>query len=158
MPKPFPPILFLDLVEDSSLRTLFGNWELFAKVTFLLSANKKFHYSSKGETMKIQYSYMFSLYKKILIKNWNTEYMCEIVKKLNNFIFSKGSRTTDSMLDEEDFTAAMDCALAGVTEGKESTMQPRLPQSITEDVMDETVANVEANRDGHRANSPLTDC
>ncbi|KAG1888072.1 hypothetical protein F4604DRAFT_1915973 [Suillus subluteus] len=155
MPKPFPPILFLNLVEDLSLRTLFGNWELFGKVIFLLSADKEFRYSSKGETMKIQYNYMFSSYKKILIKNWNTEYTCEIVKKLNNFIFSKGLRTTDSMSDEEDFTAAMDCALAGVTEGEESTAQPESPQSITEDVMDETVGDVEANRDGQRANSPL---
>ncbi|KAG1889465.1 hypothetical protein F4604DRAFT_1915338 [Suillus subluteus] len=200
MPKPFPPILFPNLVEDSSLRTLFGNWELFGKiirvllwgengltalraggpprngnkweatsltpgllawagvvVIFLLSADKEFRYSSKGETMKIQYNYMFSSYKKILIKNWNTEYTHKIVKKLNNFIFSKGPRTTDSMSDEEDFTVAMDRALAGVTEGEDSTAQPEPPQSVTEDVMDETVGDVEANGDGQRANSPLTE-
>lgn len=36
MPKPFPPILFPNLVEDTSLRTLFGNWEVFAKVCLLI--------------------------------------------------------------------------------------------------------------------------
>ncbi|KAG2068364.1 hypothetical protein BDR04DRAFT_1158034 [Suillus decipiens] len=84
-PKPFPPILFPNLVEDASLKTIFGNWEVFGKIIsggpphngnkweitsltpgllawaaviaiFLLSANKEFHYSGKGETMKIQYS------------------------------------------------------------------------------------------------------
>lgn len=107
--------------------------------------------------MKIQYNYMFSSYKKVLIKNWNTEYMRDIVKMLNNFIFSKGLRTADSMSDKEDFTAAMDRALAGVTEGEESTAQPEPPRSVTEDIMDETVADVEVNRDGHRASSPLTE-
>ncbi|KAG2064032.1 hypothetical protein BDR04DRAFT_986544, partial [Suillus decipiens] len=62
-------------------------------VIFLLSANKKFCYSGKGKTIKIQYNYMFSSYKKILIKNWNTEHTHNIVKKLNSFVFSKGSRT-----------------------------------------------------------------
>ncbi|KAG2111575.1 uncharacterized protein F5147DRAFT_771717 [Suillus discolor] len=198
MPKPFPPILFPNLVEDTSLRTLFGNWEVFAKIIqillwgengltalraggpprngnkwevtsltpgllawagvvaiFLLSADKEFHYSGKGETTKIQYNYMFSSYKKVLIKNWNMEYTRNIVKMLNNFIFSKGLRMADSMSDEEDFTAAMDHALVGVTEGEESTAQPEPPRSITEDIMDETVADVEVNRDGHRASSPL---
>lgn len=32
MPKPFPPILFLNLIEDPSLKTVFGNWEPFGKV------------------------------------------------------------------------------------------------------------------------------
>jgi len=32
MPKPFPPVLFPNLVEDPSLKTVFGNWELFGKV------------------------------------------------------------------------------------------------------------------------------
>ncbi|KAG2160201.1 uncharacterized protein EDB93DRAFT_1059645, partial [Suillus bovinus] len=173
MPKPFPPILFPNLIEDPSLKTVFGNWEPFSKairillwgengltalraggplrngnrwevtsltpgllvwvgvvvsfcvseeshlmcfcqVVFLLSANKEFRYSGKGEMMKIQYSYMFTSYKKILVKNWNTEYTRDIVKKLNNYVFSRGSRTTNSMSDEEDFTAAMDRALAGV--------------------------------------------
>ncbi|KAG0703024.1 hypothetical protein DFH29DRAFT_998811 [Suillus ampliporus] len=190
-PKPFPPILFPNLIEDASLKTLFGNWEVFGKVIrieghratgnkwevtsltpgllawaavvviFLLSADKEFRYSGKGETTKIQYSYMFSSYKKILIKNWNTEYTRDVVKKLNNFIFTKGLRMTDSMSDEEDFTAAMDHALAGVTEGEESTMQPEpLPvteEPVTEDVMDETVADAEPSRDRSRANSPLTE-
>jgi hypothetical protein len=31
-PKPFPPILFPNLVEDASLKTIFGNWEVFGKV------------------------------------------------------------------------------------------------------------------------------
>ncbi|KAG1865763.1 hypothetical protein DFJ58DRAFT_630961, partial [Suillus subalutaceus] len=161
MPKPFPPVLFPNLVEDPSLKTVFGNWELFGKairillwgengltalraggpprngnrwevtsltpgllawvgvvvsfcVIFLLSADKEFRYSGKGEMTKIQYSYMFTSYKKILVKNWNTEYTRDIVKKLNNYVFSRGLRTTNSMSDEEDFTAAMDRALAGV--------------------------------------------
>ncbi|KAG1818100.1 uncharacterized protein BJ212DRAFT_1479925 [Suillus subaureus] len=164
MPKPFPPILFPNLIEDPSLKTVFGNWELFGKamwillwggngltalqaggplrngnrwevtslmpgllawvgivVVFLLSADKEFCYSGKGKMMKIQYSYMFTSYKKILVKNWNTEYTHDIVKKLN----------------EEDFTAAMDRALA-------------------EDIMDETVADAKANRERLRPNSPLT--
>ncbi|KAG2158729.1 uncharacterized protein EDB93DRAFT_1100361 [Suillus bovinus] len=175
MPKPFPPILFPNLIEDPSLKMVFGNWEPFGKairillwgengltalraggpprngnrwevtsltpgllawvgvvVVFLLSADKEFRYSSKGEMTKIQYSYMFTSYKKILVKNWNTEYTRDIVKKLNNYVFSR---------DEEDFTAAMDRALAGVTE---------------EDIMDETVADAEANRERPRPSSPLT--
>ncbi|KAG2145633.1 hypothetical protein BD769DRAFT_1660731 [Suillus cothurnatus] len=176
-PKPFPPILFPNLVKDASLKMIFGNWEVFGKIihivlwgetgltalraggppcngnkweitsltpgllawaaviaTFLLSADKEFHYSSKGETTKIQYSYMFSSYKKIIIKNWTTEYMHDIVKALNN---------------EEDFTAAMDRALAGITEGEENT--------VVQDMMDETVADDECSRDRSRANSPLTE-
>jgi hypothetical protein len=31
-PKPFPPILFPNLVEDASLKMIFGNWEVFRKV------------------------------------------------------------------------------------------------------------------------------
>ncbi|KAG1808412.1 uncharacterized protein BJ212DRAFT_1485044 [Suillus subaureus] len=135
MPKPFLSILFPNLVEDPLLKTVFGNLEIFGKVIFLLSADKEFHYSGKGETMKTHYNYMFSSYKKILVKNWNTEYMCDIVKKLNNFIFSKGSRTTNSTLDKEDFTAAMDHALAGVVEGEASTAWP---EPVIEDIMDET--------------------
>jgi hypothetical protein len=54
----------------------------FRQAIFLLSANKEFHYSSKGETTKIQYSYMFSSYKKIIIENWTMEYTCDIVKAL----------------------------------------------------------------------------
>ncbi|KAG2155789.1 uncharacterized protein EDB93DRAFT_1247438 [Suillus bovinus] len=196
MPKPFPPILFPNLVEDPSLKTVFGNWEPFGKairillwgengltalraggpprngnrwevtsftpgllawvgvvVVFLLSADKEFRYSSKGEMTKIQYSYMFTSYKKILVKNWNTEYTRDIVKKLNNYVFSRGSRTTNSMSDEEDFTAAMDRALAGVTEGEVRTAQP---EPLTEDIMDETVADAEANRERPRPSSPLT--
>ncbi|KAG1721426.1 uncharacterized protein EDB91DRAFT_1256520 [Suillus paluster] len=168
-PKPFPPILFPNPVEDASLKTLFGNWEIFGKaiwivlwgenwltalraggppcnghkwgvtsltpgllswvavvVIFLLSADNEFRYSGKGETTKIQYNYMFSSYKKILIKNWTTEYTCDIVKKLNNFIFTHGSRAASSMSDDKDFTAAMDRALVGVTEGEESVVQPDL--------------------------------
>lgn len=30
--KTFPPVLFQDLKEDQSLKTVFGNWELLAKV------------------------------------------------------------------------------------------------------------------------------
>lgn len=121
----------------------------FCQVIFLLSANKEFHYSSKGETTKIQYSYMFSSYKKIIIKNWNTEYTRDIMKALNSFIFTKGSRMVDSMSDKEDFTAAMDHALAGITEGEENT--------VVHDMMDETVADDECSRDRSRANSPLTE-
>ncbi|KAG1731407.1 hypothetical protein EDB19DRAFT_1912530 [Suillus lakei] len=176
MPKPFPPVLFPNLVEDPSLKTVFGNWELFGKairillwevtsltpgllawvgvvVVFLLSADKEFRYSGKGEMTKIQYSYMFTSYKKILVKNWNTEYTCDIVKKLNNYVFSRGLRTTNSMSDEEDFTVAMDRALAGVTEGEVPTAQP---EPLTEDIMDETVADAEANRERPRPSSPLT--
>jgi hypothetical protein len=121
----------------------------FRQAIFLLSADKEFRYSGKGETMKIQYSYMFSSYKKIIIKNWTTEYTRDIVKALNSFIFTKGSRTVDSMSDEEDFTAAMDRALAGITEGEENT--------VVQDMMDETVADDECSRDRSRANSPLTE-
>lgn len=125
----------------------------FCQVVFLLSADKEFRYSGKGEMTKIQYSYMFTSYKKILVKNWNTEYTRDIVKKLNNYVFSRGSRTTNSMSDEEDFTAAMDRALAGVTEGEVRTAQP---EPLTEDIMDETVADAEANRERPRPSSPLT--
>jgi hypothetical protein len=31
-PKPFLPILFPNLIEDASLKTVFGNWEVFGKV------------------------------------------------------------------------------------------------------------------------------
>ncbi|KAG2050829.1 hypothetical protein BDR06DRAFT_974253 [Suillus hirtellus] len=109
-------------------------------VIFLLSANKEFCYSGKGKTTKVQYSYMFSLYKKIIIKNWTTEYTHDIMKALNIFIFIK---------DEEDFMAAMDCALAGITEGEENTM--------IQDMMDETVADDEHSADRSRANTPLTE-
>ncbi|KAG2058241.1 hypothetical protein BDR06DRAFT_1004453 [Suillus hirtellus] len=94
--KPFPPILFPNLIEDASLKTIFRNWEVFGKIIhivlwgetgltvlragrpphsgnkweitsltpgllawaaviaiFLLSADKEFCYSSKGETTKI---------------------------------------------------------------------------------------------------------
>ncbi|KAG2355121.1 hypothetical protein BDR07DRAFT_1493624 [Suillus spraguei] len=135
MPKPFLPILFPNLVEDPLLKTVFGNWEIFGKVIFLLSANKEFRYSSKGETTKIHYNHMFSSYKKILVKNWNTEYIM-----------------TNSTSDEEDFTAAMDHALAGVVEGEASTARP---EPVIEDIMDKMVADVEANRDTLRPNSPL---
>ncbi|KAG2085766.1 hypothetical protein BD769DRAFT_1374070 [Suillus cothurnatus] len=191
-PKPFPPILFPNLVKDTSLKTIFGNWEVFGKIIrivlwgetsltalraggpprngnkweitsltpgllawaaviaiFLLSADKEFCYSSKGETTKIQYSYMFSSYKKIIIKGWTTEYTCDTVKALNSFIFTKGLRTVNSMSDEEDFTAAMDRALAGITKGEENT--------VVQDTMDETVADDECSRDRSRANSPLTE-
>ncbi|KAG2040590.1 hypothetical protein BDR03DRAFT_979849 [Suillus americanus] len=194
-PKPFPPILFPNLIEDVSLKTVFGNWEVFGKVIrivlwgengltplraggpprngnkwevtsltpsllawaavvviFLLSANKEFRYSGKGEITKIQYSYMFSSYKKIIIKNWNTQYTRDIVKKLNTLIFTQTSRTTNSVSDEEDFTAAMDRALAGVTEGEDSITQPE-----PADVMDETIADAEPSRGRSRANSPLTE-
>ncbi|KAG2029177.1 hypothetical protein BDR03DRAFT_1018779 [Suillus americanus] len=160
IPKPFPPILFPNLVEDLLLKTVFGGpprngnrWEVTSLtpgllawagvvVIFLLSADKEFCYSGKCETTKI------------LVKNWNTEYTCDIVKKLNNFIFSKGSRMTNSTSDEEDFTAAMDRALAGVVEGEASTARP---EPVIEDIMDEMVADVEANRDTLIPNSPLTE-
>jgi hypothetical protein len=103
--------------------------------------------------MKIQYSYMFTSYKKILVKNWNMEYTHDIVKKLNNYVFSRGSRTTNSMSDEEDFTTAMDHTLAGVTEGKVHTAQP---EPLIEDIMDEMVSDAEANRERLRPSSPLT--
>ncbi|KAG2156529.1 uncharacterized protein EDB93DRAFT_1101423 [Suillus bovinus] len=184
--KPFPPVLFPNLVEDASLKTIFGNWQVFGKiihivpwggppcngnkweitsltpgllawaavvVIFLLSADKEFHYSGKGETTRIQYSYMFSLYKKIIIKNWNTEYTRDIMKELNSFIFTKGSRMVDSMSDEEDFTAVMDHALAGITEGEENAVIHELIQ----DMMDETVADDEHSGGRSRANSALTE-
>jgi hypothetical protein len=53
------------------------------------------------------------------------------------------------MLDEEDFTAAMDCALAGITKGEENT--------VVQDMMDERVTDDECSRDRSRANSPLTE-
>lgn len=31
-PKPFSPILLPNLVKDASLKTIFGNWEVFRKV------------------------------------------------------------------------------------------------------------------------------
>jgi hypothetical protein len=95
---------------------------------------------------------MFSSYKKIIIKNWNTQYMRDIVKKLNTFIFTQTSRMTNSVSDEEDFTAAMDRALAGVTEGEDSIMQDE-----PVDVMDETIADAEPSRGRSRANSLLTE-
>jgi FtsZ-binding cell division protein ZapB len=33
-PKPFPPVLFANLLEDTSLKTIFGNWEVFVKVRY----------------------------------------------------------------------------------------------------------------------------
>ncbi|KAG2345159.1 hypothetical protein BDR05DRAFT_989001 [Suillus weaverae] len=36
MPKPFPPILFPNLVEDPLLKTVFGNWEIFGKAIQIL--------------------------------------------------------------------------------------------------------------------------
>jgi hypothetical protein len=81
------------------------------------------------------------------------EYTCNIVKKLNNYVFSRGLRTTNLMSDEENFTTAIDCALAGVTEGKVHTAQP---EPLIEDIMDEMVSDAEANRERSRPSSPLT--
>jgi hypothetical protein len=57
------------------------------------------------------------------------------------------------MSDEEDFTTAMDHALAGVTEGEVHTAQP---EPLIEDIMDETVSDAKANRERLRPSSPLT--
>jgi hypothetical protein len=35
--KTFPPVLFPNLKEDKSLKTVFGNWELLARVSLALS-------------------------------------------------------------------------------------------------------------------------
>ncbi|KIK35242.1 hypothetical protein CY34DRAFT_53149, partial [Suillus luteus UH-Slu-Lm8-n1] len=45
----FPPVLFLSLIEDKSLKTVFGNWELLAQILkALLHGVASLHQESSG--------------------------------------------------------------------------------------------------------------
>ncbi|KAG1851628.1 hypothetical protein DFJ58DRAFT_728848 [Suillus subalutaceus] len=93
--KTFPLVLFLGMQEDPTLKTVFGNWKLLAKILkaalrgvtllhqkttgsivwaaiiaiFLLSLDTEFQKSGTGKSSSINYKDLFFHYKKLLLTN-----------------------------------------------------------------------------------------
>ncbi|KAG2746425.1 hypothetical protein P692DRAFT_20739902 [Suillus brevipes Sb2] len=156
--KTFPPVLFPELKEDRSLKTVFGNWLLLARILkaslrgitslhhassgggahtncmkwsvrqvtpgciawaavlaiFLLSPDTEFSSTGIGKRSTISYKDLFFTYKKVLVTKWKTKRIVQIVTNINHYIFKA---TRPSALDSavhEDFTNAIDRALAAL--------------------------------------------
>ncbi|KAG2140006.1 hypothetical protein BD769DRAFT_1325765, partial [Suillus cothurnatus] len=161
--KTFPPVLFPELKEDRSLKTVFGNWLLLvilkaslrgitslhhasSEVTpgciawaavlvsypyyhlssigshahallqtiFLLSPDTEFSSTGIGKRSTISYKDLFFTYKKVLVTKWKTKHIVQIVTNINHYIFKAAQPSALDSAVHEDFTNAIDRALAAL--------------------------------------------
>ncbi|KAH7904685.1 hypothetical protein BJ138DRAFT_1236247, partial [Hygrophoropsis aurantiaca] len=165
----FPPILFPNLRWNASLKNIFGNWEVFAKIAkavlfgktslahgntrssggpkpngkiwgvvsctpglfawcciiaiFLVSPDKGLTRDLKlGMQSKMNYPSMFYNYKKLLIRSWDTPRLRNIISKFNTFVFGASGPLFRDDGATEDFSMAMETAMAALDmdQGSES--------------------------------------
>ncbi|KAH7907463.1 hypothetical protein BJ138DRAFT_974510, partial [Hygrophoropsis aurantiaca] len=165
----FPPILFPNLRWNASLKNIFGNWEVFAKIAkavlfgktsltrgntgssggpkpngkiwgvvsctpglfawccimaiFLVSPDKGFTRDLRvGTQSKMNYPSMFYNYKKLLIRSWDTPRLRDIISKFNAFVFGVSGSVFRDDGATEDFSMAMETAMAALDmdQGSES--------------------------------------
>ncbi|KAG2064716.1 hypothetical protein BDR04DRAFT_1162244 [Suillus decipiens] len=109
--KIFLPLLFPGLQEDMSLKTLFGNWILFAKTIFLLSPDPEFPGSGVGKSSMINYKDLFFQYKKMLITKWDTRCIKNIITSIDNYIFDAVKFSTLNPASGKDFSVEIDHAM-----------------------------------------------
>ncbi|KAG2036471.1 hypothetical protein BDR03DRAFT_1011621 [Suillus americanus] len=133
----FPPVLFPNLIEDKSLKTVFGNWALLAHILkvalrddicqvtagsmawaavitiFFLSPDTEFSGSGVGMKSNINYKELFYNYKRVLVTKWKSKCIEEIVAKINNYVFG-AARTSTIDADHEDHTDAINRAMAAL--------------------------------------------
>ncbi|KAG1883065.1 hypothetical protein F4604DRAFT_1920958 [Suillus subluteus] len=137
----FPPVLFPDLIEDKSLKTIFRNWKLPVQIlkaalcgvtslhqgtshgggTHTNSQKWDVHQVTPGSIAWA--SIMFSgssigkksniNYKKVLMMKWKSKRIKEIVTKLNTYIFG-ATQTATINADHEDLSEAISRAMAAL--------------------------------------------
>ncbi|KAG1775261.1 hypothetical protein EV702DRAFT_928743, partial [Suillus placidus] len=155
--KIFPPVLFPGLKDDKSLKTVFGNWELLARILkaslhgitslqgssgsgthtnslkwsvqqvtpgsiawvaviaiFLMSPDTEFLSTGIGKKSNINYKNLFFHYKKILVIKWTMKCIVAIVANINQYIFKAAKVLALKGAEQEDFTDAIDRALAAL--------------------------------------------
>ncbi|KAG1899160.1 uncharacterized protein F5891DRAFT_981248 [Suillus fuscotomentosus] len=122
--KTFPPVLFPELKEDRSLKTVFRNWQLLVQVTlgsiawaavlaiFLLSPDTEFSSAGIVKRSTISYKNLFFTYKKVLVTKWKTKCIVQIVSNINNYIFKAARPLALDSAVHEDFMDVIDHALA----------------------------------------------
>ncbi|KAG2144053.1 hypothetical protein BD769DRAFT_1661475 [Suillus cothurnatus] len=112
--KTFPLVLFLRMQEDPSLKTVFRNWELLAKILkfalhgkwnfehvtpgciawaavisiFLLLPDTEIQKSGLGKSSGINYKDLFFHYKKLLLTKWDSHHIQNIVQNVNQDILA----------------------------------------------------------------------
>ncbi|KAG1725031.1 hypothetical protein EDB19DRAFT_1833934 [Suillus lakei] len=118
--KIFPSLLFPGLQEDTTCKTVFGNWILFAKAIFLLSPDSEFPGSGVGKSLTISYKDLFFQYKKMLITKWDTRCIKNIMASINNHIFGATKLSTLNPTGGEDFSDEIDRAMLALDMSSDS--------------------------------------
>ncbi|KAG1735008.1 hypothetical protein EDB19DRAFT_1910854 [Suillus lakei] len=125
--KTFPPVLFLGMQEDPTLKTVFGNWELLAKILkaalrgvtllhqettgsiawaaiiaiFLLSPDTEFQKSGTGKSSGINYKDLFFHYKKLLLTKWDSCCIQTIVQNIDREVFGSAKSSASAATQED---------------------------------------------------------
>lgn len=81
---------------------------------FLLLPDTEFSSSGIGKKSNINYKNLFFHYKKVLVTKWTTRRIIAIVTNINCYIFSATKVSAVESVEQEDYTDAIDCALAAL--------------------------------------------
>ncbi|KAG1888881.1 uncharacterized protein F5891DRAFT_921186, partial [Suillus fuscotomentosus] len=81
---------------------------------FLLSPDTEFSSAGIGKRSTISYKDLFFTYKKVLVTKWKTKRIVHIVSNINNYIFKAARPSALDSAVHEDFTDAIDRALAAL--------------------------------------------
>jgi hypothetical protein len=81
---------------------------------FLLSPDTEFSSTGIGKRSTISYKDLFFTYKKVLVTKWKTKRIVQIVTNINHYIFKAARPSALDSAVHEDFTNAIDRALAAL--------------------------------------------
>lgn len=81
---------------------------------FLLSPDTEFSSTGIGKRSTISYKDLFFTYKKVLVTKWKTKHIVQIVTNINHYIFKAARPSALDSAVHEDFTNAIDRALAAL--------------------------------------------
>ncbi|KAG2122164.1 hypothetical protein BD769DRAFT_1670973 [Suillus cothurnatus] len=134
----FPLVLFPNLIEDKSLKTVFGNWALLAQILkAALRGVTSLHQGSshgggahtnsqkwdilkshqdrwRGQPLLQYFSSRLTLsFLRVLVTKWKSKRIEEIVAKINNYVFG-AARTSTIDTNHEDHTDAINRAMAAL--------------------------------------------
>ncbi|KAH7920930.1 hypothetical protein BV22DRAFT_1132700 [Leucogyrophana mollusca] len=111
---------------------------------FLLSPDKGFSKTNAGTQSKMDYRNMFYNYKKLFITSWHTRRLRDIVKNINEYVFGRPTAARENVTSGEDFSAAMDNAIAALNMDSDSD-DLYGPEAVIPSASHAAAPNVEIN-------------
>ncbi|KAG2358375.1 hypothetical protein BDR07DRAFT_1379481 [Suillus spraguei] len=90
---------------------------------FLLSPDTEFSSTGTGKRSNISYRTLFHLYKKVLVTKWTTKRIITIVTNINHYIFGAAKALALNSGKQEDYTDAIDHALAALDMDSDSDVE-----------------------------------